>query len=214
MLIGKAGAAMIHIIGVSHSVQSKPEGAEDTLDQVKYRQVLSEAISQIKPTVVAEEFSQSVLDKKRAERIASGLSAVAEISITKVCAGHKHRFCDLPILEREAMGYPDHIDLVFNLMMNENYSQQEAQDRAIAIEMAKWWPIRERYWLSQLKDVAQTDVLFVVGDAHVDTLKELLSESGIGSSVIARNLGTTARDVDLYERGKRYLEGHPEVQKS
>jgi SpoVK/Ycf46/Vps4 family AAA+-type ATPase len=92
-----------------------------------------------------------------------------------------------------------------------NLSSVELSLRASAVEVAKYWPLRERFWLDQLSDMHGKDIVFVCGDAHIETFRELLKKTNIESTVEARHIGvTTYDDIRSAEIGL-YLKRHPEV---
>jgi hypothetical protein len=201
---------MFYIIGVAHRAQAKQKRNEDTEEQKHFRKCLAEAIERFKPALIAEEFSewtlQQLLKDKKAEH-ESLTKAIAD----SVKVGH--RFCDPDDKARAKMQYVEGTTLGLQIFMrnDENLSNDECSDRGFAIEIARYWPLRERYWLDQLGDVKDKDVVFVCGDAHVESFRELLNRDGINSTIVARHIGVTSSDDAFWDRVKRYLASHPEL---
>jgi hypothetical protein len=204
---------MFHLIGAAHRVQSKPTGSEDSDGQKALRACLSDAIGQIVPAVVAEEFSNYALKKVSAH------DRVKHESITKAVADSlkvTHRFCDPEPEDRKKMGYVEGSELFFSLVNanEEGASDEEIESRAFAIEVAKYWPLREKFWMDQLADFLDKDVIFVCGDAHVEGFGDLLKPNRIDSKVVARRIGVDQSDDAFWGRVKAYLEAHPDLRES
>jgi len=193
---------MIHIIGVAHRVQAKPKGAADTADQAAYRQALGNAIKQINPVVVGEEYSETALgDRKKA-------TGQEHESITKEVANSLHQFCDPDPTERKSMGY------VEGGALAQKYAMDDVPDyntRGFAEEVVKYWPRREQFWAEKLKAVQGKDAIFVCGDAHVDSFQKTLHENGLPSTVHARRIGIGQRDDEWWEKIQSYRKAHPEL---
>jgi len=199
---------MFHLIGVAHRVQSKPKGSDDSEEQKAYRDCLSEAVRRISPVVVGEEFSEHAL------REAGKAARTGHVSLTKTVAdslGISHRFCDPEPQARREMGYVEGGQLFPRLLIEANLDNEEAESRAFSIEITKYWPLREKYWLEQLVDVADREVIFVCGDAHLESFGALLAEIGIESAVFARRIGLNQGDDAFWSRIMAYLAAHPEL---
>ena len=201
--------AMFHIIGVAHRVQAKPKGAADSQDQKEFRTCLSLAIEQMKPAVVGEEFSDYALRRLREERGMDHESLTKEIADSfKV----EHRFCDPDAETRMKMGYIEGSQLALQLATGDNpLSNAEINDRGFAIEVAKYWPLREQFWFVQLRDVQDKEVIFVCGDVHVESFRELLKKNNVPSTVLSRRFGITQADDNFWNRTLGYLKTHPEL---
>jgi hypothetical protein len=201
---------MFYIIGVSHKVQSKPIGVAETEDQRRYRLCLEQAIGLYQPAVVAEEFSEYALHNAGQE------SGAAHEPLTKAiatAAGIEHRFCDPDKNTRDNIGYLESITISFNLFMTSgrNLSASELSSRADAIETAKYWPVREQFWLDQLCDVRDRPVIFVCGDAHIEGFGALLEKNGIASLIVERHIGVTPDDDQRLAERTAYIKSHSDV---
>jgi hypothetical protein len=201
---------MFYIIGVSHRVQSKNKGAAETSDQHKYHLSLEQAIQRRKPVVVAEEFSEYALSRARKK------SGTEQEPLTKIIAESskvEHRYCDPDKDARIRIGYREASELSWNIWLTSgsNLSYDERSLRAEAIEMAKYWPRREQFWLAQLSDVCARDVVFVCGNAHIESFRELLGKHNIDSTVEHRHIGVTSSDDKRFAETKAYIAAHPDV---
>jgi hypothetical protein len=184
------------------------KGGTETDAQSEFRACLDSAIWTFFPTVVAEELSEYAL------REMSGARGMPQESLTKKvadAAGFAHRFCDPDDKERKKMGYVEGSALTIDMIMRGTFPDEEAKLRGSAIEVAKYWPRREQFWLDRLSDVVTKDVVFVCGDAHVERFQELLQKNGINSDVVGRHFGVTPYDDQKWADTKAYLAKHPEL---
>jgi hypothetical protein len=193
--------SMMYIIGVSHRVQAKPKGEPDTEDQVAYRHALENAIKQIKPVVVGEEYSETALLKIKED------TGREHESITKEVANTLHRFCDPVTTERQKMGYVEAIALA----QQYQWDDPEFITRGQAEEIVKYWPRREQFWVDKIKDVQDKDAIFVCGDGHVESFQKTLEKNGLSSTVHSRRIGTDQRDDEWSEKTQAYIKAHPEL---
>lgn len=201
---------MFYLIGVGHRVQAKQVGAEDSKVQMLYRDCLVRVIREKRPILIAEEFSDHAL------RHVSELKRAQHQSITRAVAeseGVEHRFCDPDEETRRRIGYVEGGAIVQELAWNsdEELPNAEMNDRGFATEVAKYWPIREQFWLDQLRDVLEKDAIFVCGDAHIESLGRLLDRNTIRWEIVERQIGVTQADKEWWRRVTAYLEAHPEL---
>ncbi len=90
-------------------------------------------------------------------------------------------------------------------------SNEEMDAKAGAIEMAQYFPIRERFWLEQLANRLDSEVVFVCGDAHIDGFVRLLNARKIPSRIVDRAIGVNDEDKYTVENARKYLDKHPEL---
>jgi hypothetical protein len=163
---------MLHIIGLNHRAQARKPGAEFTEEQQTLAECLRHTIEGVRPAVIAEEDSEEALAKR------------GKASIVKEIADEKkieHRFCNPTEKQRKAIGYRDGQSLELELFMNdaEGLTNDEIFCRARAIEIGRYFPIRERFWLEQLDGCRDAHVVFVCGDLHVESFGRLLDSNSI-----------------------------------
>lgn len=199
---------MFHIIGVSHHTHTIQKGGAESDSQKDFRTCLQNAIGQYRPVLVGEELNKYALQER------TKASGTPQESLTKVvcdAAGVSHRFCDPDDKARTKMGYEEGYGLAQDMIMRGSFSNEEAFLRGRAIEVAKHWPRREKFWLEQLHDVATRDVIFVCGDAHIESFQKLLKQSGIDSDIVKRHIGVTPYDDQVRADTMAYLKEHPEL---
>jgi hypothetical protein len=199
------GICVFHLIGVAHRVQSVGTGDQLNNDQNRLSNCLSHLVEQVNLAVIAEE--QSL------EGLGTSLSIPQRIAEK---AGIEHRFCDPDSKQRVAMGYRDRHSIWEDLFASGdswNLSSPELDAKAGAIEMVRYFPMREKVWLERLADHAHSEVAFVCGNAHIEGFTKLLNESGIPSRIVDRGIGVNDEDRYLLETTLAYLEKHPELGK-
>jgi hypothetical protein len=195
---------MIHLIGLAHEAQASPSGKPETEAQQRYADVLQKTIRDVHPCLVAEEYS---LESEQANKRRSIAKPIAD------GAGVEHRFCDPADAERKQIGYVGTQELHLMIQMHDpnwNISNEEAEAKAWAICIGRYFVVREKFWLDRIRDAADKDVVFVLGDGHIESFSKLLAAAGIESGVFERGIGLTAENTRLMENGLRYLREHPE----
>jgi hypothetical protein len=194
---------MIHIIGVAHRVQAKPKGEADTAEQVAYRQALGNAIKQINPVVVGEEYSEAAITKQNKD------TGREHESTTKEVANALHRYCDPEPEERAKMGYVEGGALAQKYA----WDDPDYNTRGFAEEIVKYWPRREQFWADKLKGVAvgDKDAIFVCGDAHIESFQKTLERNGLSSTVHTRRIGINQEDDNWWVKIQSYRKAHPEL---
>jgi hypothetical protein len=93
-----------------------------------------------------------------------------------------------------------------------NISNDEARRKSWALDIGKYFEVRERFWLDKIADLKEKTVVFVCGDAHVDTFTKQLKAKGWDVHVAARGVGgITDEDQRNIAEGLQYLKEHPEI---
>jgi hypothetical protein len=194
---------MVHIIGLNHRAQARTIGGEFDEEQKIFRDCLLTAVEQIQPILIAEEDSEEALAVRRRVSIAKSVA---------VEKGIEHRFCDPTTAERQAIGYRDGQMLECQLFMadRQGLSNDEIFLKARAVEIGKYFPMRERFWLERLGECREADVIFVCGDLHIESFGNILDAENIPYSVVARGIGLTEEDA-RFNQAVEYLRVHPEL---
>ena len=194
---------MVHLIGVAHRAQIAGPGEQLNQDQKRLSDCLSRVVEQIKLDLIAEEQS--------AESLGGNVSIPRRISQE---AGIEHRFCDPDSKQRAAMDYHDRQSIGIDLFLGDdgwNLSPVELDAKAGAIELVRYFPMRERFWVERLADRAQSEIAFVCGNAHIEGFVNLLKEKGIPSRIVDRGIGVNDEDRYRLEIAVEYLKKHPEL---
>lgn len=155
---------------------------------------------------VAEEYSEE------AEKDSKRLTLTPRVAVEN---GAKHRFCDPTKEERKLIGYNiGQRELHLHISMHNpdwNISNDEARRKSWALDIGKYFERRERFWLDKIADLKEKTVVFVCGDAHVDTFGKRLEAAGWQVHVAARGIGVTNEDRSNVAEGLLYLKEHPEI---
>jgi hypothetical protein len=192
---------MFYLIGVAHRVQKFDDSETLNDGQAELAEVIRKSIIRFSPRVIAEEHSCEALGESH--------------SIARWLAGEyklEHRFCDPPMEERRKMGYKGRDQLEIEIFTHswDVPPQDVICGRAGAIEMVTYFPMRERYWLQCLSEVLAQDVLFICGQAHIESLSQLLKSEEVDVTVVAERIGVNAEDDRLMTLARNYLAAHPD----
>jgi hypothetical protein len=203
---------MFYLIGAAHRVQSRPKNSVDSEDQKAYRACLRDAIGRTLPVLVAEEFSTRALTKARKNDEAEHESITKAVADSLAVA---HRFCDPGPEDRKRIGYVEGGELFMPMVMadQDGLTNEQTETIAFATEVAKYWPLREKFWLDQLGDVLDQSVIFICGDAHLESFQQLVAGKAIESQIIARHIGVNQSDDAFWGRVLAYVSAHPELKK-
>jgi hypothetical protein len=186
---------MIHLIGVDHfKAQRKKRGLELTELQRQYKAIVESAIQSLHPDLLAEEDHPSYLSEDDAESI---LQSIAQSH------GIRHLFVEADRATQRKLGYKT-VDMIKALLIARGDGSATA---ASAHKIAHQFPIRERFWLTELNRTAANHVLLVCGDLHFTTLTNLLATEGIPHSILAERVGVdTANDPEY--QALKYAQDH------
>ncbi|MGA2373865.1 MAG: hypothetical protein ABSG11_24685 [Candidatus Korobacteraceae bacterium] len=195
---------MVHLIGVAHEAQASSSGKPESDAQALYADVLKRATVAVRPRVVAEEYNEEAEQENKTRSIGKPIA---------VALGAEHRFCDPNKAERQQIGYFGPQELHLHIWMHDpnwNISNEEAQAKGWAICIGRYFAVRERFWLEKIRDALDQELVFVLGDGHVDTFTKLLADEGVNSQLVQRGIGVTAENARAMENGLRYLQEHPD----
>lgn len=195
---------MFYLIGVAHRAQTFENWAALNDGQAQLAGTIRDCIKRFALRVVAEEHSREALGEHHS--IAQRLAEEHKL---------EHRFCDPESEWRKAVGYKGRDDLEVQIAMHswDPVSADIRCARAGAIELALYFPMRERYWLECLEDLLAQDVLFICGQAHIESFAELLRSQGVEVTVVAESMGVNAEDDRVVRLAREYLAAHPDPTK-
>ena len=194
---------MFHLIGVAHPIQSYEPGHQLNEGQGILSECLIRLIDEVKLAVIGEEQSQEALGER--------ISIPREVAQK---AGIESRFCDPDSIQRQAMGYRDRQAILQDVFLGDdgwNLSAVDLDAKAGAIEIVRYFPLREQYWLERLTDQKHSETAFVCGNAHIESFTDLLTKNGIPSRVVKRGIAVNQEDGYRTEIALAYLEKHPEL---
>lgn len=194
---------MVHLIGVEHRVQYKSphwivtQTHRNNWDH--YSSIVEQSIREIQPSVVAEELNQEILEKhNHAESLLLSIKNSFEMLNGR---NVKHIFAEPCSAQKYQIQYKE--DCAVRRIISGIESQDPNDELVWAHMAAHQYPIREQFWIDMIEDHLNSDVLFVCGDAHIDTFPMLLERKDIAYKVIHRGIGMPP--VELIEsKGVRY----------
>lgn len=200
---------MFYLVGVDHSVQTQVTGFTDTPAQEEFRACLECAIQEYKPELIGEEFSDDAL------RVVRKFSKQPVELLTKKiaeAAGVRHRLCDTDLATKARLGYQgqDGWGLLLEALPD-SIEHSELQCLKFALEIYKDFPLREQHWLNRLKDSFCKEVIFVCGDGHIETFGRRLTEQGVSTTIVKREIGVPTGLSTLMRGAMEYLKNRKEL---
>jgi hypothetical protein len=186
---------LIHLIGVDHfKAQRRKRGLELTELQRQYQTIVESAIQSLHPDLLAEEDHPSYLYEDGAESILLPIAQSHAIP---------HLFIEADRATQKKLGYKT-VDMIKELLIARGDTSATS---ASAHKIAHQFPIRERFWLEELGETAQKNVVLVFGDLHLTTFTHLLAAEGIPYSILAERVGVdTANDPEY--QALKYAQDH------
>lgn len=174
---------MIYITGIDHLIQYNGPVPPEILEE--FREYLAAKIKELNITLIAEEFNEEFLYDVLGATEGTAETAAAE-------SGISHLYCDPDAAEREALGIPYYADVMDMVKdrhgIREKFIMErelrEQVERETALEVKKFWAVRERFWLNRVKERLNENILFLCGHEHVRGFSVLLRGEGVSVSVI------------------------------
>ncbi|MCU1303587.1 MAG: hypothetical protein JWQ87_3871 [Candidatus Sulfotelmatobacter sp.] len=197
---------MLHIIGLHHNVQAKLPDADLNLGQQAFTQCLRASIQQVEPVVIAEEHSEEVLRQLGRVSIAKEIAEWEHI---------EHRFCDPPPHRRLVIGYKGSSEIEVEMSMQSRWDLPHEERRLVAraIEIGRYFSIREKFWVECLNVslCREKEVVFACGDLHIESgsFTKLLEHEGVPYQIVERRIGVA--EDEPYYLALAHLQQHPEV---
>lgn len=159
---------MIYIIGIDHQkhqyvIFANEESVFDLKDVIK------ELLATHDVGLIAEEFSQQVLDDKGIER-----TAAQEVADN---AGIKYLLADPDSKERQALNIRTRQDTAISLGIDITQAT-EADREKINLNHKDADQQREEEWLRRVMPYIARNIVFVCGFEHAKTLQQLITSKG------------------------------------
>jgi hypothetical protein len=167
---------VIYLIGCDHkAAQTYHEGTALDNPQNKmqkaFRELLIKATEKHEPSLIAEEQNEEGLKS-------NSLCSVAREVASEM--GIQHRLCEQSIEAKIIRG-------LNGIPSVSSSDRREAMYKYFLRE----WPIREEFWISQLRDDIHERVLFICGAGHRETLRRRLERGSIEVKIIAKRFGVS-----------------------
>jgi hypothetical protein len=199
---------MLYLIGVSHSVQAYKRNEEKTENQQDFSNILEETIRKVHPAFVAEEDSVEALNERKEVSVAKELLQKPEMS------GICHKFCDPDKAQRKSINYRTcrEILLLLQTIDHGGLSPDELKWKAKAIEIGRFFSIREQFWLQQLDRCLEQNTIFICGYAHLaETLPKLLHSKGVPHEIVKCDVSVTDAQRECIRKSHEYLKNNPSL---
>jgi len=168
-------SSMVYLLGISHKFQWK----KDLPNAREFKDYLKKKSKSLKIDLIAEEFSEEGLKKNKIKNTIP--QEVAEdLNIT-------HKFCEPNKEDLEKIGWISYGKIKKRLGFDDPILAGSPEDKAIIKEQRKFYYIRETYWLKQLEQYKNKNILFICGKDHIhnsNSLKSLLNEFGFNYKIL------------------------------
>jgi hypothetical protein len=200
---------MFYLIGVNHNVQRHPPGATLDKDQTEFQRRLNEAIDVHHPKLIAVEESEGTLLDKR--------NRVIDESIPRNAAqrhGIDLMLCEPSNDEKQRIGIMDKSQIPLELFTSgllRNCPSSSENAAAYAVEIALIFPLREEFWIEKLKKHLRSEVIFILGEDHIDSFIRRLQALGIQGKALVRGIGVTEAKRAEFEAARRFPIENPEL---
>ena len=179
---------MLYLIGVEHKVQwrhpTAPVSPSRKADWDAYSSIIERSLCEIRPSVVAEEMNQEILDGHN--KAASILLSLKKDHETRAGMKVEHIFAE-PERSETPRGYKS--DEQVEDALKRNLKDSPKPELIWAHIIAHQHPIREGFWFNKISGHLRSDILFVCGDVHLVTFSRLLTRKGFISKVVACRVG-------------------------
>lgn len=202
---------MFYLIGVNHDAQRHPPGAMLSPDQAELEGCLIKAIEQYHPALIAVEENEETLVGTK-----NGVSIVYESIPQNVARkrGIEPLFCEPCTKEKKRIGHMSKSQIqlelcTFGLLSNCPPGLEGAA--AHAIEIAVFFPSREEHWIQKLKEYLQSEVILVLGEAHIESFSRRLQSHNVQSKVISRGIGVSNAQKAESEAARRFPNENPQM---
>jgi hypothetical protein len=175
---------MIYLLGVDHKVQW-----DKSLEETKeFEQYLKTEIPAKGITFVGEEFSPEVAQNTNSEQ--TTIKAIAEEM------GIEHKYCDPDSDKRLELGIKTNKEIEKEIKKQLGYTlyiphkdMNKFEDLCNA-EKAKYFPMRENYWLEQILSEKDKTILFICGSDHIESFNTLLQKTNLQTQVLKLDSST------------------------
>ncbi|HUD56871.1 MAG TPA: hypothetical protein VMR02_16690 [Terracidiphilus sp.] len=196
---------ILYLVGVNHEATRYKQPRGLTKENLVFIDVIESTITEHSFDLLAEEEQPECLIK---------YSAVSLFDAIHRAHGIPHEFVDPNQREREGIKYRNDREICgleefrtqvsHPLLEKDENCGHEVEKIAHAHEIAHQFPIRERFWLNELRKTNAQNILFVCGDIHLRTFPRLLEAEGIRPEFIKDGIGVdyTAIEYSAFDFAK------------
>jgi AbiU2 len=178
---------MICIVGIDHEVQYLDSSSTSFLKSIQEWAITYDI------KIIAEELSQEAIDKEGQARN-QPLESTARHAASLL--GRQHRLCDPNTSQRANLGIPERSEIAKLLHLRRGENEQLIEE-----ESQRYWPVREGFWLDQIRDVLGENLLFICGSSHVESFKALLDKTHGKVVILHRHWNVESKLDDILSEG-------------
>ncbi|MHB8472240.1 MAG: hypothetical protein ACYDC8_05190 [Gammaproteobacteria bacterium] len=168
---------MIYLLGITHTIQTEWDNPGPHLSARfgRFKTFLSIAVHSTMVAAIAEETSHEIENRTNKKSIARLIAEGMHPPLFYVP-------CEANSEERKALGIPT-AEEILDRCRCEGIGDTLEQCRDS--ELLKYFPLREKFWIERLRQVAVSPILFLCGPAHIRTFFCRLTENGIPCKIIS-----------------------------
>ena len=168
---------MIYLLGIRHSLQTEWDCPGQNLSAKfeRFKSFLTNTVRSTKVAAIAEETNQEIEDRTNKKSIARLIAEGMHPPILYVP-------CEANSEERKALGIPTCEEILDRCR---SQGMCDALEQCRDSELLKYFPLREKFWIERLRQVADCTTLFLCGPNHIRTFSCRLTENAIPCKIIS-----------------------------
>lgn len=165
---------MIYLFGLTHDCQCYNGKNDEQAESLKIE--VNRLLKDNKITILAEEYNQDALKETNGKQTV--LQTIKDDNPIL-----KHIFCEMSASMRCDNQIPTRNFIIQKRWLND----QDISDDAVREEMRKYYPIREKYWLSKILKHKDEQILFLCGADHIESFSKLLFDNKIENKTLVED---------------------------
>ncbi len=168
---------MIYLLGTRHTIQTEWDnpGPHLAAKFERFKTFLSAAVQSTKVAAIAEETSHEPENRTSKKSIARLIAEGMQPPLFYVP-------CEANSEERKALGIPTEEEI---LARCQREGTGDTLEQCRDSELLKYFPLREKFWVERLRQVAASPILFLCGPNHIRTFGCRLTENGIPCKILS-----------------------------
>ena len=168
--------SMIYLLGTRHTIQteSKESGPKLSAKYERFKKYVADAACSNTVAAIAEETNYELEEQH-------GRKSIARLVAESMDPPLQYLPCELNRDERRALGILTGDEVVHSISQGVSV---EAWTQHRDAELLKYFPIREKFWIENLRRLSVQQVLFVCGPDHMRTFSCRLIENSIPCQII------------------------------
>lgn len=172
---------MIYLLGTRHTIQTELDNPGQNLAAKfeRFKTFLKDAVQSNKVAAIAEETSLEIESRKNKKSIARLIAEGMQPPLF-------YAPCEANSEERKALGIPTEAEIFYRLQHRfQHEGTGDTLEQCRDSELLKYFPLREKFWIERLRQIAVSPILFLCGPNHIQTFFCRLTENGIPCKILS-----------------------------